>query len=108
MGSNPSSVIFFYFSKILSQGFGNLVDLNGVSSGGLAGVAPIPVPGFPGPQEVPPIPGVNTIPGLDMFNYLVGQLIPQSVPSANSLLGGSLARLLPQDSTKDLAKEIFK
>uniref|UniRef100_A0A915JUP7 Uncharacterized protein n=1 Tax=Romanomermis culicivorax TaxID=13658 RepID=A0A915JUP7_ROMCU len=80
----------------------------GIGSGNLPGVAPIPVPGFPGPQDVPAIPGVNTIPGLDTFNYLIGQLIPQSVPPANSLLGGSLARLLPQDSTKNLAKDIFK
>jgi lipocalin len=86
----------------------NAVDLQGLSSGGLPGVAPIPVPGFPGPQDVPAIPGVNTIPGLDMFNYLVGQLIPQAVPPANSLLGGSLARLLPQDSAQNLAKDVFK
>jgi len=84
------------------------VDLQGLSAGGLPGVAPIPVPGFPGPQDVPAIPGVNTIPGLDMFNYLVGQLIPQSVPSANSLLGGSITRIFPQDSTKNIAKDVFK
>lgn len=98
------------FSPINSGGNGpkNLVDLQGLSSGNLPGVAPIPVPGFPGPQDVPAIPGVNTIPGLDQFNYLVGQLIPQAVPPANSLLGGSLARLLPQDSAQNLAKDVFR
>lgn len=83
------------------------VDLQSVANGGVPGLAPIPVPGFPGPVDSPSIPGVNTIPGLDMFNYLVGNLIPQAIPPANQLLGGSLSRLLPQDQTKNLAKSVF-
>jgi len=94
--------------QVLQAGAPTSVDLQGIASGNFAGLAPIPVPGFPGPQDVPKIPGVNTIPGLDMWNYLVGSLVPQSVPAANSLLGGSISRLLPQDSTKNIAKDVFK
>jgi hypothetical protein len=65
--------------------------LQGVASGQIPGLAPIPVPGFAGryiilifdriivfltyecsgPQEIPTVPGVNTIPGLSNFNYVV-------------------------------------
>ena len=48
-----------------------LLKHSGIASGQIAGLAPIPVPGFPGPQDVPTVPGVNTIPGLSNFNYLV-------------------------------------
>lgn len=89
-------------------GQSNTVDLQGIASGQIPGLAPIPVPGFPGPQDVPTIPGVNTIPGLSNFNYLVGQLIPQVIPPTNTLLGSSISRLLPQDSTKNLAKDVFR
>lgn len=89
-------------------GNSNTVDLQGIASGQIPGLAPIPVPGFPGPQDVPTIPGVNTIPGLSNFNYLVGQLIPQVIPPTNTLLGSSISRLLPQDSTKNLAKDVFR
>ncbi|KAL1284806.1 NAD-dependent histone deacetylase SIR2 [Trichinella pseudospiralis] len=81
---------------------------DGFSSGKLPGIAPIPVPGFPGPQEVPQIPGVNTIPGLDSFNYLVGQLLPQSVLPMNHLLGGTLNRVFPKTAPKNLAQGIFQ
>jgi len=47
----------------------------------------IPVPGFAGPQDAPTVPGVNTIPGLSNFNYIVGQLVPQMIPPTNTLLG---------------------
>ncbi|KAL1243320.1 3-ketoacyl-CoA thiolase [Trichinella spiralis] len=67
---------------------------DGFSSGKLPGIAPIPVPGFPGPQEVPQIPGVNTIPGLDSFNYLVGQLLPQSTAPKN-LAQGIFQKIAP-------------
>ena len=75
----PPSSLSSYQSDALSQFLGqsNAVDLQGIASGQIPGVAPIPVPGYPGPQDVPTIPGVNTIPGLNNFNYLVGQLIPQ-------------------------------
>ncbi|MFH4983532.1 hypothetical protein AB6A40_010241 [Gnathostoma spinigerum] len=86
----------------------NRVDLQGITSGQIPGLAPIPVPAFPGPQDVPTIPGVNTIPGLSNFNYLIGQLIPQMIPPANTLLGSSISRLLPKDSAKNLAKDVFR
>jgi hypothetical protein len=84
--------------------------VQGLTSGQFAGIAPIPVPGFAGPQDIPRIPGVNTIPGLDMWNYVVGQLVPQSIPAANQLLGSSISRLMPQTQTgtKTLASDIFK
>ena len=80
----------------------------GLASGQFAGIAPIPVPGFAGPQDIPRIPGVNTIPGLDVWNYMVGQLIPQTIPAANQVLGSSISRLLPQNGTKTIASDIFK
>lgn len=92
----------------LTRGAPNSVDIQGLASGQFSGLAPIPVPGFPGPQDIPKIPGVNTIPGLDMWNYLVGSLVPQSVPAANQLLGGSISRLFPQESTKNIASDLFK
>lgn len=48
------------------------IDLQGLTSGQIPGLAPIPVPGFPGESDNPTVPGVNTIPGLRNFNYLVG------------------------------------
>ncbi|CAD6193028.1 unnamed protein product [Caenorhabditis auriculariae] len=86
----------------------NRVDLQGYTSGQIPGLAPIPVPGFPGPQDAPTIPGVNTIPGLSNFNYLVGQLFPQIIPPANTLLGSSISRILPKDSAKNIAKDVFR
>uniref|UniRef100_A0A1I8AYV8 Uncharacterized protein n=1 Tax=Meloidogyne hapla TaxID=6305 RepID=A0A1I8AYV8_MELHA len=68
----------------------------------------IPVPGFAGPQDAPTVPGVNTIPGLSNFNYIVGQLVPQMIPPTNTLLGSSISRLLPKDATKNLAKNVFR
>lgn len=35
------------------------------------GLAPIPVPGYGSPADSPTLPGVNTIPGLSNFNYIV-------------------------------------
>lgn len=58
-------------NSVINEANANRVDLQGIASGQIAGLAPIPVPGFPGPQDVPVIPGVNTIPGLSNFNYLV-------------------------------------
>ncbi|CAD5223070.1 unnamed protein product [Bursaphelenchus xylophilus] len=84
------------------------VDLQGLTSGQIPGLAPIPVPGFPGESDNPTVPGVNTIPGLRNFNYLVGQLIPQMIPPTNTLLGSSISRLLPKDTTKNLAKNVFR
>jgi len=85
-----------------------VVDLLGVASGQIPGLAPIPVPGFATPQEVPTVPGINTIPGLSNFNYVVGQLVPQMIPPTNTLLGSSISRLLPKDATKNLAKNVFR
>uniref|UniRef100_A0A0N4ZHR4 Lipocln_cytosolic_FA-bd_dom domain-containing protein n=1 Tax=Parastrongyloides trichosuri TaxID=131310 RepID=A0A0N4ZHR4_PARTI len=84
------------------------LDLQGLTSGQIPGLAPIPVPGFPGPQDIPTVPGVNTIPGLSNFNYIVGQLVPQMIPPTNTLLGSSISRLLPKDATKNLAKDVFR
>lgn len=58
-------------NSVISEASQNRIDLQGITSGQIPGLAPIPVPGFPGPQDVPTIPGVNTIPGLSNFNYLV-------------------------------------
>ena len=82
--------------------------LQGLASGQIPGLAPIPVPGFAGPQDAPTVPGVNTIPGLSNFNYIVGQLVPQMIPPTNTLLGSSISRLLPKDATKNLAKNVFR
>ncbi|CAJ0914107.1 unnamed protein product, partial [Mesorhabditis belari] len=95
-------------NSIVEEANSNRVNLQGIASGQIAGLAPIPVPGFPGPQDIPTIPGVNTIPGLSNFNYLVGQLVPQMIPPANTLLGSSISRILPKDSAKNLAKDVFK
>uniref|UniRef100_A0A0K0E5T3 Lipocalin/cytosolic fatty-acid binding domain-containing protein n=1 Tax=Strongyloides stercoralis TaxID=6248 RepID=A0A0K0E5T3_STRER len=84
------------------------LDIQGLTSGQIPGLAPIPVPGFPGPQDIPTVPGVNTIPGLSNFNYIVGQLVPQMIPPTNTLLGSSISRLLPKDATKNLAKDVFR
>ncbi|KFD52997.1 hypothetical protein M514_06113 [Trichuris suis] len=81
---------------------------DGLTSGKLPGVAPIPVPGFPGPQDIPSIPGVNTIPGLDAFNYIVGQLLPQSVLPVNHLLGGTVNRIFPKNAPKNWARSLFE
>jgi len=86
----------------------NRIDLQGLASGQIPGLAPIPVPGFAGPQDAPTVPGVNTIPGLSNFNYIVGQLVPQMIPPTNTLLGSSISRLLPKDATKNLAKNVFR
>uniref|UniRef100_A0A914HDH5 Lipocalin domain-containing protein n=2 Tax=Globodera TaxID=31242 RepID=A0A914HDH5_GLORO len=86
----------------------NRVDLHGLASGQIPGLAPIPVPGFAGPQDAPTVPGVNTIPGLSNFNYIIGQLVPQMIPPTNTLLGSSISRLLPKDATKNLAKNVFR
>ncbi|CAI4232163.1 unnamed protein product [Auanema sp. JU1783] len=95
-------------NSIINDNGANRVDLQGIASGQIAGLAPIPVPGFPGPQDVPAIPGVNTIPGLSNFNYLIGQLVPQIIPPANTLLGSSISRILPKESAKNLAKDVFR
>ncbi|VDK42335.1 unnamed protein product [Anisakis simplex] len=95
-------------NSVINEANQNRVDLQGIASGQIPGLAPIPVPGFPGPQDVPTIPGVNTIPGLSNFNYLVGQLIPQMIPPTNTLFGSSISRLLPKDSAKNLAKDVFR
>lgn len=92
---------------VFAPQFSKRLDLQSVSANKL-NIAPIPVPGFPGPAETPAIPGVNTIPGLDAFNYLVGSLIPQAVSPANQLLGGSLSRILPQDQTENIANRVFE
>ncbi|KAE9415464.1 hypothetical protein Angca_000557 [Angiostrongylus cantonensis] len=95
-------------NAVIAEASANRVDLQGIASGQIPGLAPIPVPGYPGPQDVPVIPGVNTIPGLSNFNYLVGQLFPQMIPPANTLLGSSISRILPKESTKNLAKDVFR
>lgn len=59
------------FNSIINEASQNRVDLQGLASGQIPGLAPIPVPGFAGPQDVPTVPGVNTIPGLSNFNYVV-------------------------------------
>ena len=82
--------------------------LKGLASGQIPGLAPIPVPGFAGPQDSPTVAGVNTIPGLSNFNYIIGQLVPQMIPPTNTLLGSSISRLLPKDATKNLAKNMFR
>ncbi|VDM62872.1 unnamed protein product [Angiostrongylus costaricensis] len=108
----PLSSYFFNWLKtddlnaVIAEASANRVDLQGIASGQIPGLAPIPVPGYPGPQDVPVIPGVNTIPGLSNFNYLVGQLFPQMIPPANTLLGSSISRILPKESTKNLAKDL--
>jgi hypothetical protein len=56
----------------------------------ILGLAPIPVPGYGSPGDTPNVPGVNTIPGLSNFNYIVGQLIPQMIPPTNTLLGNEV------------------
>ena len=58
-------------NSLVKEANQNRIDLHGMTSGQIPGLAPIPVPGFPGPQDVPTIPGVNTLPGLSNFNYLV-------------------------------------
>lgn len=95
-------------SIVESAGKDSGIDLQGLTSGQIPGLAPIPVPGFPGESDNPTVPGVNTIPGLRNFNYLVGQLIPQMIPPTNTLLGSSISRLLPKDTTKNLAKNVFR
>jgi len=105
--SNPVNAAVLKESALPFVAPSNPVSLQGIDDGSLARIAPIPVPGFPGKQDTPLIPGVNTIPGLDAFNYLVGSLIPQAIPPANQLIGGSLSRLLPQDQSVDVAKNVF-
>ncbi|CAL2049411.1 CBN-LPR-4 protein [Caenorhabditis brenneri] len=95
-------------NQVIEEANANRVDLQGITSGQIPGLAPIPVPGFPGPQDAPVIPGVNTIPGLSNFNYLVGQLFPQMIPPANTLLGSSISRILPKDTAKNIAKDVFR
>jgi len=95
-------------NAIVSEAQQNRVDLQELTSGHIPGLAPIPVPGFAGPQDVPTVPGVNTIPGLSNFNYIVGQLVPQMIPPTNTLLGSSISRLLPKETTKNLAKYVFR
>uniref|UniRef100_A0AC35U839 Lipocln_cytosolic_FA-bd_dom domain-containing protein n=1 Tax=Rhabditophanes sp. KR3021 TaxID=114890 RepID=A0AC35U839_9BILA len=90
------------------SGAGEGVDVQRLASGQIPGLAPIPVPGFPGPADIPTVPGVNTIPGLTNFNYIVGQIVPQMIPPTNTLLGSSISRLLPKDATKNLAKDVFR
>lgn len=72
------------FSSLVAEAAQNRVDLQGIASGQIPGLAPIPVPGYPSPQDIPPVPGVNTIPGLSNFNYVVGQLIPSMIPPTNT------------------------
>lgn len=38
----------------------------------------------------------------------VAQLFPQMIPPTNTLLGASISRLLPKDSAKNLAKDVFR
>ncbi|KAI1732370.1 LiPocalin-Related protein [Ditylenchus destructor] len=96
-------------NAVINEASQNRIDLQGLASGhSIPGLAPIPVPGFAGPQDIPTVPGVNTIPGLSNFNYVVGQLIPQMIPPTNTLLGSSISRLLPKDTTKNLAKNVFR
>ncbi|KAF8353843.1 lpr-4 [Pristionchus pacificus] len=95
-------------NAIVDEAGQNRIDLTGIASGNFDKFAPIPVPGYPGPSDVPSIPGVNTIPGLSNFNYLVGQLFPQVIPPANTLIGSSISRILPKDSAKNLAKDVFR
>ena len=40
--------------------------------------------------------------------FQVGQLIPQMIPPTNTLLGSSISRILPKDTTKNLAKNVFR
>ncbi|PAV60371.1 hypothetical protein WR25_07844 [Diploscapter pachys] len=40
--------------------------------------------------------------------YQVGQLFPQIIPPANTLIGSSINRILPKDSAKNLAKDVFR
>lgn len=56
---------------IINEANQNRIDLQGITSGQIPGLAPIPVPGYPGPSDIPTVPGVNTIPGLKNFNYVV-------------------------------------
>lgn len=58
-------------NSVINEANENRIDLQDISNGQIPGIAPIPVPGFPGPQDIKPIAGVNTIPGLKNFNYLV-------------------------------------
>jgi hypothetical protein len=58
-------------NSIVSDASQNRVDLQGITSGQIPGLAPIPVPGYPDAQNIPTVPGVNTIPGLSNFNYVV-------------------------------------
>jgi lipocalin len=107
----PSSASYFQaddLNAIVNEASQNRIDLQGITSGQIPGLAPIPVPGYPGPHDIPTIPGVNTIPGLSNFNYVVGQLIPQMIPPTNTLLGSSISRILPKDATKNLAKNVFR
>ena len=61
-------------NAIINEADQNRIDLQGITSGQIPGLAPIPVPGFGAPQDVPTVPGVNTIPGLKNFNYVVSQI----------------------------------
>lgn len=58
-------------NAIINEANENRIDLHGITSGQIPGLAPIPVPGFGAPQDIPTVPGVNTIPGLKNFNYVV-------------------------------------
>ncbi|VDL81767.1 unnamed protein product [Nippostrongylus brasiliensis] len=42
------------------------------------------------------------------MTFQVGQLFPQMIPPANTLLGSSISRILPKDSAKNLAKDVFR
>ncbi|KAI6177325.1 hypothetical protein M3Y97_00894400 [Aphelenchoides bicaudatus] len=95
-------------NSIVNEASQNRIDLQGITSGKIPGLAPIPVPGYGSPADTPNVPGVNTIPGLSNFNYIVGQLIPQMIPPTNTLLGSSISRLLPKDTTKNLARNVFR
>lgn len=77
-------------NSIVNEASQNRIDLQGITSGQIPGLAPIPVPGYGSPSETPNIAGVNSIPGLTNFNYIVGQLIPQMIPPTNTLLGKSI------------------
>ncbi|VDO99696.1 unnamed protein product [Soboliphyme baturini] len=85
LGRSSSSSSSFGSSGIL-----DLSQLNGFSSGSLPGVAPIPVPTFPKEGSIQNLPGINSIPGLDSFNYIIGQLVPQAVQPVSHLLGGTI------------------
>lgn len=43
-----------------------------------------------------------------VYLFQVGQLFPQMIPPTNTLLGSSISRLLPKDSAKNLAKDVFR